>query len=233
VTSSLAELLPRLAGRAQPVLGVSLERALALDLSADNPTLADLDPTDTQAFSAFIDGVLARAGATVGVGRWGEDRSIYQFSPHFTHGPEARSVHLGVDLFAPAGTSVHAPLEATLHSTGDNARLGDYGPTVILEHDVDGTRFWTLYGHLAPLDLGSLRSGTRLRAGLAFAALGSWPDNGGWPPHLHFQAIAEIGDHRGDYPGVAAPSEAATWLARCPDPSPLLGIGGIPVAPSR
>ena len=229
---SLSELLLRVGGHARSVLGVALEPAAALDFTSANPALAALDLADTAAFSAWVDAVLARAGAAVGIGRWGEDRTIYRLSPLFSGDAEARSIHLGIDLFAPVGTTVHVPLDATVHSLGDNARPGDYGPTVILEHEVDGTRLWTLYGHLAPIDTVSLPPGTRLDAGAAFAILGSWPGNGGWPPHLHFQVISDIGEHRGDFPGVAAPSEASRWLALCPDPSPLLGLGEVSVAGS-
>ena len=228
----LPALLRRVGGRARPVLGVTLEPAAALDLTCGNPALAALDLADTAAFSAWIDAALGGAGAAVGIGRWGEDRTIYRFSRLFAGEAEPRSVHLGIDLFAPAGTTVHTPLDATVHSLGDNTRPGDYGPTVILEHDVEGIRFWTLYGHLAPIYGGSLPPGRRLGGGAAFAALGTWPGNGGWPPHLHFQVIADIGEHRGDFPGVAAPSEASRWLALCPDPSPLLGLGEVSVAGS-
>ncbi len=230
MSRALSELLQRVGGRARPVLGMTLEPAAALDLTAGNPTLASLDLADAAAFSAWVDAVLARAGTSVGIGRWGEDRTIYRISPLFTGEAEARSVHLGIDLFAPAGTTVHAPLDATVHSLGNNARPGDYGPTVILEHELDGTRFWTLYGHLAPIDTASLPPGRRLAAGDAFSALGTWPGNGGWPPHLHFQVIADIGTHRGDFPGVAVPSEAERWLVLCPDPTPLLGLGEVRVA---
>lgn len=222
------ELLAGLGGRAAPALDRPLAPAVALDLTAANPSLRRIDLADTAAFAAYVDGLLIREGAAVGVGRWGEDRTIYRFSPLFD-GAEPRTVHLGVDLFAPAGTAVRAPLAGVVHSLADNARPGDYGPTVILEHEAEGERFWSLYGHLDPAVLGDLAPGRELAAGEPFAALGGWPANGSWPPHLHLQLIAEIGEHRGDFPGVAAASEAASWLARCPDPSPLLGLGDLRV----
>ncbi len=230
MSRGLPELLRRVGGHSRPVLGMALGPVAALDLTSGNRALATLDLADTAAFSAWVDAVLVRAGAAVGVGRWGEDRTIYRFSWLFAGEAEPRTVHLGIDLFAPAGTTVHAPLDATVHSLADNARPGDYGPTVILEHEVEATRFWTLFGHLAPIDVASLPPGRRLGVGTAFATLGTWPGNGGWPPHLHFQVIVDIGSHRGDFPGVAAPSEADRWLAQCPDPSPLLGLGEVPVA---
>ncbi len=229
MTAGFASGIARLGAGASTVLGCPLRPAVELDLTAGNPALARLDLADTAAFSAYIDRLLEREGAVVGVGRWGEDRTVYRFSALFAGDGEARTVHLGIDLFAPAGTAVRAPLPGVVHSLADNARIGDYGPTVILEHEAEGTRFWTLYGHLDPEVLDQLEPGRAFAAGEPFAALGGWPANGGWPPHLHLQVITELGEHRGDFPGVAAPSEAAAWLARCPDPSPLLGLGELRV----
>ena len=104
----------------------------------------------------------------------------------------------------------------------NNANFGDYGPTVILEHELDGQRLFSLYGHLAARTLGHLNVGQRVVAGEQIAWLGTPEENLGWPPHLHFQLITEIGDYRGDYPGVCAPAERELWLARCPDPMLLL-----------
>jgi murein DD-endopeptidase MepM/ murein hydrolase activator NlpD len=200
---------------------------LVFDFSSANADLARLDLSDTPAFSAWVDDVMAAAGATVAIGRYGEDRVVYRHSPLFDGETERRSVHLGIDLFAPAETAVHCPLEATVHSLADNAHLGDYGPTVILEHRLGDTTFWTLWGHLSRASLSPLAPGRIVRAGEMVAALGRPHENGGWPPHLHVQIITEIGDHRGDYPGVAAPSEREAWLERCPDPNLLLGIPGL------
>ena len=36
-----------------------------------------------------------------------------------------------------------------------------------------------------------------------------------------------MGEYRGDYPGVCAPSERERWLAQCPDPTLLLRIAAL------
>ena len=56
------------------------------------------------------------------------------------------------------------------------------------------------------------------------ARLGSDDVNGGWLPHLHFQLILEIGEARGDFPGVFRKSERERWRRVCPDPRPFLLI---------
>jgi murein DD-endopeptidase MepM/ murein hydrolase activator NlpD len=135
-----------------------------------------------------------------------------------------RTLHLGIDLWLAAGTPITAVLGGTVHSTQDNAAFGDYGPTLILEHVLEGERFFTLYGHLAQPTLQRTRAGQRIETGQLLGWLGAPHENVGWPPHLHFQVMRDLGGRRGDYPGVARPSEAAPWLANCPDPNLLLRI---------
>lgn len=209
-----------------PVIPADVSRGhpLVLDFSAANSELAGLDITDTPAFTAWLFERIDTADPPVGLGRYGEDRVVYRHSPLFDGEAERRSLHLGVDLFAAAGTPVQAPLAGVVHSAADNANLGDYGPTVLLEHELGDRRFWTLYGHLDRASLTAAEPGREVAAGEAFAALGDLHENGGWPPHLHFQVISDIGSHRGDFPGVAPVSARESWLERCPDPNLILRI---------
>jgi hypothetical protein len=46
-------------------------------------------------------------------------------------------------------------------------RLGDYGPTIILEHRLDSIPFFTLYGHLSRPSLEGLEPGLAFAAGTA------------------------------------------------------------------
>ncbi len=50
------------------------------------------------------------------------------------------------------------------------------------------------------------------------------PENGGWPPHLHFQVILDLFDEQGNYPGVCRASEWDVWRAICPNPNLILGL---------
>jgi murein DD-endopeptidase MepM/ murein hydrolase activator NlpD len=47
----------------------------------------------------------------------------------------------GLDLWIKAGTPILAALDGTLHSFNFNAGFGDYGPTIILEHNVENQTF--------------------------------------------------------------------------------------------
>lgn len=202
-------------------------RCLALDLGARNAALVDFDPARPQAARAWIEQSIAAAGADYAAGGYGEDRALYRSSPAFNTDDEPRTVHLGMDLWVPAGAAVHAVLPGTVLSVRDNAGAGDYGPTVILEHALEGLHFYTLYGHLARRTLQVTRTGMKLEGGALLGWLGETAENGGWPPHLHFQIIADLEGRVGDYPGVCKRSEAAAWLARCPDPNLLLRIAAL------
>jgi murein DD-endopeptidase MepM/ murein hydrolase activator NlpD len=198
-----------------------------LDLSAGNPALGGFDPGVTADFSAFIWQQMADAGAGYAAGGYAENRTLYAMSPVFSahgDGSEARTLHLGVDLWLSAGSSVHAALPGRVHSCQDNTAFGDYGPTIILEHRLEGVLFYTLYGHLARESLAASPVGRVLEAGELLGWLGAPEVNVGWPPHLHFQIITDLLGYVGDYPGVCKPSEAEQWLERCPDPNLLLRI---------
>ena len=159
-------------------------------------------------------------------GGYGEDRRAYTQDLFAPKGEEPRTVHLGLDVFAAAGADVFAPISGRVHSIRDNAQPGDYGPTIVLEHATEGGAFHSLYGHLSRASIEGLSLGHTFDAGARIAKLGKREENGGWPPHLHFQIVLDIGDWRGDYPGVCRRSEQDRWLAICPDPRPLLGLQG-------
>jgi len=207
-----------------PVLDIAIddEPSVVMDFGPDNPAMNTLDTGDIKAFRAYVDGVLAAGKSRIGLGGYNEDRVVYRHSRLF-EGESARTIHLGVDFWVPAGTAVLVPLDAIIHSVGDNAGSGNYGPTVILEHQLGGQRFYTLYGHL---DTGALtlQIGSRLSAGQQLTMVGDAPDNGNWPPHLHFQIISDLGGRSGDYPGVCTRSEREKYLEICPDPVLLLKL---------
>jgi murein DD-endopeptidase MepM/ murein hydrolase activator NlpD len=223
---SLSDLLLKHQAEFGPVLPVDLNgsNVARLDFSAVNPTVATADLRDTAAFEQLVAQLLATQNASIGVGGYLENRVIYRRSAHFGPGAveEARSLHLGVDVWLPAGTPVLAPFPATVHSLADNDNFGDYGPTVILQHELEGTVFYSLYGHLSRREWRNLRTGQHLEKGEAFATVGPYPENGDWPAHLHFQLIADMMGCEGDFPGVARPSEQAKWAALCPNPNVVL-----------
>jgi 4-aminobutyrate aminotransferase-like enzyme/Ser/Thr protein kinase RdoA (MazF antagonist) len=203
--------------------------SVVFDLSVASTFLgADPGASETANLSKAICSKMKSANALVGVGRYNESRLLYT-SPLFgsSENPtdERRTVHLGIDLFAAPGTPVHAPLDGLVHAVAINTAPLDYGPLAILRHLTnDGAEFFTLYGHLARESFDVLQPGQRIARGQQFARIGDVHENGGWAPHLHFQIIVDLLDHRSDFPGVAPASQRNVWTSLSPDPNLLLGI---------
>ncbi len=191
-------------------------------LGAD-PCAADT-PTLTEAISSELKG----SGFSLGVGRYGEARLLYSspvFGTSANPTDERRTIHLGVDLFVEPGTVLYAPLAGAVHVLANNTAPLDYGPLVILRHAPPGApEFFTLYGHLTADSLAGLHVGRRIERGQPFARVGAPPENGGWPPHVHFQIIVDLLERGADFPGVALASERTVWTSLSPDPNLLLGI---------
>lgn len=220
-----------------------LAEPVVLDLSVASLDLPHPEDMALEgAFEAWIANETAARGATVGVGRYGEPRLLYDapsFATEGNDGPGARTVHMGLDLFAPPGTPVRSPLPGVVASVANNAGRLDYGPTVVVRHATsDGVAFHTLYGHLSMASLEKRALGEEVRAGDVLGWLGTPKTNGGWPAHLHFQVIAldslndgdsaaDDGDGaraRGDFPGVVEARLRRVWESALPDPAPLAGL---------
>lgn len=206
---------------------LSSENVVIMDFTAANRSLQQVDIDDKNSFTNYVFDMLKHHGSDVGIGGYGEDRIIYRRSEVFTR-EEVRSIHLGIDIWAAAGTPVFAPLEGTVHSFKNNESHGDYGPTIILEHHLEGHTFYTLYGHLSSDSLNNLQRGQIFKPGAQIARLGEYHENVHWPPHLHFQVIKSMGEHYGDYPGVASIQKSKDYLDLCPNPNLILGTPLLP-----
>jgi len=220
------------AGRtAAPVLEHDLRSApsLVLDLGVGSLLLgADPAAAEPEPMTRAVFGAMEQAGAVVGIGRYDEARALYSstlFGGPLDPREERRTVHLGIDLFVPAGSPVRAPFDGVVHVLSNNDAPLDYGPLVILRHPADdGLEFFTLYGHLANDALQSLRVGQRVARGERIARVGAPPGNGGWSPHVHFQLILDLLGLGADFPGVAYASQRRVWKALSPDPNRVLGV---------
>ena len=220
------------------------------DFTAANTSLRTDDIADTERFANYINRTLRANNARYGIGGYNEHRTLYARSKHFdsslqTGGSESprsavrpgsdpgstspnaeepRRLHLGVDIWGPAGTPVMSPMDGIIHSFAFNNNDSDYGATIILTHHLDGVGLHTLYGHMSLNSLKNLEEGRRIRRGEVIAEFGMRFENGNWPPHLHFQVIADMQGWKGDYPGVCRYSERQQWLDNCPDPDLILGM---------
>ncbi|MGJ3236953.1 peptidoglycan DD-metalloendopeptidase family protein [Marivirga sp.] len=203
-----------------PIMGEWLNpnNSVLLDFSNQNADLLKLDLQSTPLFNEYVFGYLKKSEKKYGHGGYLENRTIYQRSTHFQQG-ESRCMHLGVDVWCEAFHPLYAPLDSKIHSFANNNNFGDYGPTIILEHELNGQKFYTLYGHLSLKSLKNIKEGDLIKKGQKFSELGPYPENGDWPPHLHFQLITDMKNKIGDFPGVCGPSELEFYKNLCPNPN--------------
>ncbi len=210
-----------------PIMGESLneKNAMYLDMSAQNQALQEIDLMDSHAFSSHIQDILTHKQKKFALGGYAENRAIYRRSQVFAQeGSLFRNIHLGVDIWSGSGAMVFCPFEGRVHSYKDNMGFGNYGPTLILEHYLEGQVIYSLYGHLSRKDLKYLKPGQVFLGGEKIGHLGDTEENGHWPPHLHFQLIHDMENRKGDYPGVCAEKEIEKYLNNCPDPHLWLGL---------
>lgn len=199
------------------------DKILQLNFTEANTAITDELVKDTSKFSQYINSRLSAANARYGVGGYNEDRILYKRSEHF-NGEEKRTIHLGIDIWGAAGSKVYIPIGGTVHSFAFNNNFGDYGATIILQHQLDTIVFHTLYGHVSLNDLTPLQKGKYISRGEILAHIGEPAENGDWPPHLHFQVIEDMRIKEGDYPGVCSISEREKYLLNCPDPDLILNM---------
>ena len=226
VSTNLSRILQKNAKEFHPIIkfDAAKEKFFQFDFSENSKVIPTAKViSETLSFSEWVNDTLIGNNAVYGIGGYNENRVLYRRSELFG-GEEARSIHLGIDIWGPAGTPVYAPLGGMVHSYAFNDNFGDYGATIILLHQLETISFYTLYGHLSLADLSKVQEGGYISRGQVIGHFGKPEENGNWPPHLHFQVIEDIELKEGDYPGVCKPSEVAYYLLNCPDPKPLLGF---------
>ncbi|MFV8333442.1 peptidoglycan DD-metalloendopeptidase family protein [Flavobacterium sp. GSP14] len=204
---------------------IDYNQYIPLDISTNNDIFKKQNIDNAADFETYIENYLSKNNAKVAFGGYNEIRNLYKRSGIFNDTTtEERNIHIGLDLWIKAGTAVLAAVDGFVHSFNYNTGLGDYGPTIILEHKIEDHKFYTLYGHLSLESIDGIEIGTVFLKGQKIATLGDASVNGDYAPHLHFQIIADISNLFGDYPGVCSKNNLAFYLKNCPDPNLLLKI---------
>ncbi len=203
------------------------------------------DYGDPKKFTRQIWNRMEDAGVNIAIGGYNHARPVYggeAFRIPSNNGYEWRTVHIGLDIFMDAETPIFAPLDGEVHSFANNPAQYDYGPCIVLKHeikieneklktkkDADVSEnpffnsdflifnFYTLFGHLTEDSLINLSVGKKFKKGEQIAKMGNYPINGNWPPHLHLQIITDMLDFRGDFNGSCRSSQRDVWLSICPD----------------
>ena len=198
---------------------------VALDLSVTNSDLQNHILETAQDYEVFIQKQLDANQGKIMFGGYIEIRNLYQRSTVFKNSnTEERNIHIGLDLWINEQAPIYAVLDGTIHSFQNNTALGDYGPTIILTHQINDFKFHTLYGHLSEASLERKKVGDSIQKGQQIATLGLPPINGDYAPHLHFQIIIDMEGKFGDYPGVCSEKKLSFYKENCPDPNWLLKI---------
>jgi 4-aminobutyrate aminotransferase-like enzyme/Ser/Thr protein kinase RdoA (MazF antagonist) len=198
-----------------PVCRPPLDQAPIIDFSGEDPPPPDAEPA---------------------IGRYLEDRRVYDSDAYEAELPgERRTLHLGVDVFLPAGEPILAPLDGVVRDVAWRPAPRDWGGIVVLDHETpDGIRFHTLYGHLDRASAERLAPGDRIACGDVVGRLGDERENGGWAPHLHLQVLTTDLARGAAAPGVGTFAERDLWESVNPDPNLLLGLpGGVRAEPPR
>ncbi|MEM8875105.1 MAG: peptidoglycan DD-metalloendopeptidase family protein [Planctomycetota bacterium] len=154
-----------------------------------------------------------------GIGRYDEVRPGMYTTAQFEN---VRNIHMGIDIGCPAGTPVHAFDDGALILQRDNDQPGDYGPTLVCEHQLDGKPIYVLLGHLTRASLHLRELGTPIRRGDVLGHVGEKHENGGWNPHVHIQ-LATDRPNTADMPGAVSKEDRAGARRQHPDPRRLLG----------
>ena len=145
-----------------PLVETGGRRPVPVDLGAGSEALAE----GGWGTAAGLAAAAAAPPGDVAVGRWGEVRIGANPPPHTS---EPATVHLGVDVFAGEGATVHAPYAGVVERC-EAAEL-------LLRHEpAGGPRFWLRLAGIAPTVL----PGDTVAAGAPLGAIG--PAGGILPP---------------------------------------------------
>ena len=222
--------LPRLAERRATVRRAAAEAArpvtlagppVALDLSPESPAI---DPGAAgETLRATVTAATETAGAAIG--RYLEPRVFETAAPDHHQGPRVHppTLQLGIEIFAPAGTPVRAPLAGVVDWAGDDSGGSGGGVSAGIRHAFDGEVFWTSYRHLDPGCLQTLVPGHGVEAGDALGTVAGPAGSSDPPPHLQFQVL--LGRLRGQPPRRTTAADLPLLAALSADPLDFFGLG--------
>lgn len=108
--------------------------------------------------------------------------------------------HNGTDFAAPAGTPIYAAADGEVTIAGP---LDGYGHAIVIQHNLNGQRVDTLYGHMYSYGV-LVKVGDKVRGGQHIAVVGSDGFSSG--PHLHLSV------HPGGYTGYSSGVDPMPWL---------------------
>lgn len=204
-----------------PIMGDQYlqENYALLDLSVYSSSYYNTQEVHLDSLKKYVVDIKSQSNAQLLYGGYLEQRAIYT-SEHFTG--ETRDMHLGIDVWADVGTPLYAPIDMILHSMAYNDAELDYGYTIV--YYISELDCYLLLGHLSKSSLEDKEVGMIVKTKTQIATLGNPTENGGWEPHVHVQLIKDMGDYKGDYPGVCAKSDLVFYSGNCPSPMSFIFV---------
>ncbi len=133
-----------------------------------------------------------------------------------------RFIHMGIDIGAPAGTIIKSFYDGEIFLFKNNDLKLDYGYTLMTKHRFNNKNLYALYGHLSKSSISNKKIGQKIQSGETLAFVGAKKENGGWPPHVHFQ-LCLTEPKECDLPGVVSEKYHSIALKVFPDPRIVLG----------
>ena len=167
-----------------------------LDLSVSSKWIGhQKDFNNLDIFQFKIEQLQKQVTNKILAGGYLEPRALYtssEYDKQGNSGPESRTIHLGVDFWLPSKTPVHALFDGEVVIAVNDAGNKEYGGLIVLKHQFEGFKFYTLYGHLTVESATKYFQGDVIKKGDCIAVLGNHPENGNWAPHLHFQIMLSL-----------------------------------------
>ena len=195
------------------------------DLSRKSPLLQGMDVRDQKEMQRVLDENMGSEYCW-GVSPYLERRdTLLGDCPQMA--AEKRFIHLGLDVIVGLGTPLHAPLNAVVAKSGYESGEGNYGGYVLLKHESPCFEtFYSFYGHLCKDRLPA--DGKKLPAGMAFAEIGDFHENGNWFHHTHLQVITQKGLEMGYLSkGYCAEKDLLEMNVLCPSPIAIFKVDGL------
>lgn len=208
---------------------VKKTEVIHIDLSKNNTTVqTEKEFNNPEYFGSKLEELQKNNPNKIIAGGYLEKRALYTsdiYNAKDTN--EKRNIHLGVDFWLPTHTPIHAIFNGKVICSVHQKPFKGYGGFVILEHQIDGVNFYTLYGHLSEESVSRHKKGAEIKAGDQIGVLGTYAENGEWVPHLHFQIMLDLLHYTNDFPGVALEKEVENWKLICPNPNLLFQLDAL------
>ena len=177
-------------------------------------------PENVQVLDLSNENLQDKNKCTYSIGKYNEKRPGMYLGQHYEK--TKRNIHMGIDIGAPIGTPVHSFYDGEIFLFDYNDGELDYGHTLIIKHVINNVSLFALYGHLDQRSIKNKKVGEYISMNDEIAFIGSDAENGGWPPHLHFQ-LSLVEPKECDLPGVVSDLDKETALKVFPDPRLVLG----------